>query len=131
MCGRKWMHVVFGVIVAALATTSGAGAFGSPTRTSYLTFNQPIALPGVSLAAGTYIFEIADVNARDVVRVMSRDWREVYLQSFTRVVRRPEGLGRDRLVSFGEAPSGRPQPVRVWWPQYQEIGREFVYPTNR
>ena len=86
-------------------------------------------LPGVTLPAGTYIFEVVNPNGgSDVVIVRSRDRSKVYLMQFTRAVyrpqsRQPEG---DRL-RFGETPAGTPPPVKAWFPEGETRGREFIY----
>ena len=97
-------------------------------RMTYVKFNRPVALPGVSLAAGTYIFELPDpIDAWTLVRVTSRDRRTVYLTAFTRIVDRPRSLKPDQIVSFGEARATEPQPIKVWWPTGDSTGREFIY----
>lgn len=97
-------------------------------RMMYVKFTHPVALPGVSLGAGTYVFELpAPVDAWSVVRVTSQDRRTVYLTAFTHVVERPRGLRPDQAISFGEAAPNLPQPIRVWWPAAESTGREFIY----
>jgi hypothetical protein len=96
-------------------------------RMTYVKFNRPIALPGVALSAGTYIFELADpMSAANLVRVSSEDRRKIYLTAFTRIVDRPDGR-KTGPVSFGEAPAHAPQPIKVWWPGGESTGREFIY----
>ena len=49
-----------GAAMAMLMATAMTGhASGSASDTNYLTFSGPVALPGVELRAGTYIFERA------------------------------------------------------------------------
>ena len=97
-------------------------------RMTYVKFNRPVALPGVALGAGTYIFELPDpIDAWSVVRVTSQDRRRVYLTAFTRVVDRPKGMRADQVISFGEARASEPQPIKVWWPTGESTGREFIY----
>jgi hypothetical protein len=130
MVNRKSVAAVFGVAVLVLATAVPVNAWGTAKRTTYLTFSGPFALPGVSLPAGTYIFERADVNTPDIVRVTSRDGSHVYLTAFTRIVPRPNGLHRDRQVSFGEVGKGVTPPVTTWYPIGGSIGHQFIYPDN-
>ena len=93
-----------------------------------LTFDRPVALPGVVLRSGSYIFEFPDpVAAHNVVRVLSRDRRRVYLTAFTQPITRPENLPPNQHVSFGEASATVPQPITVWWPWDLSTGRRFVY----
>jgi len=115
------------LVVAAAAASTGAWT-GGAEKTTYLTFNQRVALPGTELSPGTYIFEVAtpDTSAA-VVRVTSRDRSKVYLMAFTRIIDRPAGLPADHLVSFGEAPRGEAPPIRAWFPEGASQGHEFIY----
>ena len=125
--------VVSRQFVAALAlaglgvtTAVTVGADNNTRHTTYLTFNRPVALPGVALGAGTYIFEFPDSNSHSVVQVLSRDRRIMYLMADTRSVKRPADPRGGDLVSFGEAAPDRAQPITVWWADNSE-GRQFVY----
>ncbi len=101
-------------------------ANGWAAHRELLTFNAPIALPGVTLAAGTYTFEIPSEAAHSIVRVLSQDGRHIYLTQFTREVPRPN---RDDVpkMTFGEAPRGSVRPVNTWYPDGQESGKQFIY----
>jgi hypothetical protein len=120
-----------GAVLMVVAATASTGAWvGSPEQTTYLTFNQRVALPGVELAPGTYIFEVANPNpltSAAVVRVSSRDRSKHFLMAYTRTIDRPAGLPADRLVSFGEAPRGEAPPIRAWFPEGANEGHEFIY----
>ena len=119
--------VLFAVVLAA-----HAGASANAEKTTYLTFSQPVRLPGVALGSGTYIFEIANSGAgADIVRVMSRDRSISYFMGFTRAVTRPHTLPREQLVSLGESAAGVAPPVTTWWPEHQSSGRQFIYPRAR
>ena len=116
------------LMVAGVLSVS-THAFGNAKETSVLTFNTPIALPSVTLAAGTYIFERADETNPHVVQVLSRDRKQVYLLTHTRDVERPDGMRSDRPVVFGESPNGV-APIKAWFPAGQSLGHEFVYNTR-
>lgn len=132
MSHRKRLVTVCAVVAFGLAASTVPRAASSLTKTTYLTFNRPVMLPGVALGTGTYTFEIPDPQmAWDVVRVSSRDGRIVYYSGFTRVVRRPAGLPRGQAVSFAEAPENAVQPIMVWWPSSDSTGRQFIYPDRR
>jgi hypothetical protein len=129
MLNRRRLLTACGVVILGLATAPSTGAVGSPAnKMMYLTFNRPVALPGVALGSGTYIFELADPNnAWDVVRVLSRDRSRVYYTGFTQLVNRPAGMRHDQAISFSEAPPTAAQPIKVWWPQDDSMGRQFTY----
>ena len=115
-----------------LAAAPDANAGGTESHEMYLTFSAPFALPGVSLPAGTYVFELMDnPGALKVVRVTSRDRMRVYLTALTLPILRPVGLPKDRLISFAEVETGRTPVVKAWYPQDDPVGHEFIYPKHR
>jgi hypothetical protein len=117
--------ILLAACVAALAlTTASIHAF--PTaRYNDLTFNRPVALPGVTLAAGQYRFELID--SAGVVRVSNPRTYQVYFMRHTLPVHRPHRLPSGQRVTFGEAPEGDAPPIRVWFPADSGDGRQFVY----
>jgi arginine exporter protein ArgO len=118
-----------GVLAAAVLLGVSLHARGNVSDTTYLTFSGAVSLPGVTLGAGTYIFERADQNTPDIVRVTSRDRRQVYFMAFTRTVDRPRGLG-NRLVLLGEAAAGTAPPIKAWFPLGDVSGHQFIYPER-
>ena len=129
MFSRKLLVTTLGVVILGLATTVSIGAGVNDNDTMYVSFNRPVALPGVSLGSGTYIFERLDINAHSVVRVLSRDRKIVLLTAFTNQVNRSAGLKRDQVISFAETSPNAPQRIAIWWPE-DSPGREFIYPKN-
>jgi hypothetical protein len=122
--------IVRGCAMALLMLVSAAAgdAAGTIHRTAYLTFRQPVGLPGIALAAGTYRFELAAPGGSpSVVRVSSRDGRLVHYMGFTISVPRRKALSGASMVTLGEAPEGTPQPIEVWFPPDTAEGRRFLY----
>lgn len=115
------------VLLAVAATASPVALVHNAERTTYLTFNHAVALPGAQLPAGTYVFERASITTPNVVRVRSRDRTKVYLMAFTRLINRPAGRHDDRLVTFGEAARGEAPPILQWFPVGSDEGHEFIY----
>ena len=115
------------LVTLGLTMASSIGATDTPKKTSYLTFSGSVQIPGKVLGAGTYIFELPDSGAWDLVRVSSRDRKTVYLTAFTQIVQRPDGMTRNPSVTFGEAAKGTPPPVQAWYPQDEPNGRAFIY----
>ncbi len=88
MVTRKSLSIASAAAVLMLVGVTAGDAALDPNRTTRLTFNTPIGLPGVTLAAGTYTFELAAPDADlNIVRVMNRDRSVVYLTAFTRAGR--------------------------------------------
>ena len=97
-------------------------------HTNSITFSRGVALPGVELAAGTYIFETpTNSMANSIVRVSSQDRRKVFLTAYTRQVERPKNDKGKVLVTLGEPAPGSVPPVSAWFPIGESVGHEFIY----
>lgn len=126
MLNKKTALAAFTAATVGLVLSSPAFGRVTPVDTNYLTFSGPVALPGVTLTRGTYIFERIEPGS-SVVRVLSRDRSRTYLMAFTQRVERPRGLSRDVALVLGEASRGAPVPIRSWFPIGQMTGHEFIY----
>ncbi len=125
---RRIVHIACGVVLLGVLATSSTGAITNARRTTHFTFRTTVALPGATLAPGSYIFEVLNPDSSaDIVRVMSRDRTKTYALQFTRFVHRPSGGDLKSTISLGEAPSGTPQPIKTWFPESETTGREFLY----
>jgi hypothetical protein len=128
MLARKVLHTVFGVVLLGALATSSIGAVTNPSRTTYFTFSGAVQLPGVSLNAGTYIFEVVNpYTSADVVRVMSRDRSKLYLLRFTNRIERPRSRDLKPAIVLGERSHSNPPAVKAWFPHGETMGREFIY----
>ena len=117
-----------GLTLVLAMLTAPLGASSSNDRLTYLTFSRSVALPTVTLTAGTYAFEVANSSSvGDVVRVRDKDGRAVYYMGLTRRIARPRGLKEEVNVVFGEASIGSPLPILAWFPPSASHGHEFVY----
>ena len=122
MTNRKSFLVAFGVILGIVVVAGSASAWSS--RTNYLTFSAPVSLPGVTLGAGTYVFERITPG---VVRVSHRTTRQVYLTAFTNAIARPKNMPRNQFVTMGETQAGLAPPIKTWFPEGYALGHEFIY----
>jgi hypothetical protein len=124
MVKRLTSASVLVVLVCALA--SGANAFTSDKRT-YFTFNQPVALPGMTLPAGTYMFRIANPDtSRNVIQVANKQGTESYALLHTIQAMRPDAA-KDSEIRFRETASGSPPAVGSYWYMGERTGYEFIY----
>jgi hypothetical protein len=126
MCTRKSLLVVAGTAVLVALIAVSASAFS--TQETYLTFSGPVALPGVTLSPGTYLFRSPTAQDRNVVQVLRRDKGRLtpYFMGMTQPVERPT-LNGGSLVSLGEAAPGRPTPIKAWFPIDSRMGHAFIY----
>jgi hypothetical protein len=117
-----------GVLALGLSLTAPMhGAEGLALHTNRLTFGGAVRLPGVTLTAGSYLFERVEATNPDVIVVRSDDRTKVYYMAATRRADRPAGLDRTRLVTFGEARRGEVPPITAWYPDGEQNGHAFVY----
>ena len=116
------------VLVMLVGAASGANAFTSTSdKRTYFTFNQPVALPGVTLPAGTYMFRLADdTTTRKVIQVANKQGTESYAMLHTMPVYRPDAP-RDPEIRFMETAAGAPMAVRAWWKDGERTGYGFIY----
>ena len=110
------------VLVCAATTRAYMG------HENKLTFSQPVSLPGITLPAGSYSFDIADSSSNlDIVVVKNAARTKTYFQGFTQTVSRPKGLPANAVVTFGERAANAPMPIDTWYPVGQTIGHQFLY----
>jgi len=113
-------------LVLGLAASAYSSGWINPLHRDYVTFSGAVALPGVTLPAGTYRFEIPTEGAGTIVSVSSRNGDKVYLTQFTNSVERPNGGGSINVM-LGEAARGTAPQVKVWFPIGEHSGRQFIY----
>lgn len=119
------------VLTAVLAPAVNAQDTAEVRRLTILTFSAPVQLPGITLPAGKYRFEMADVNnAAHTVRVLNEDGTKVLGTFSTIPTTIPTRDLRDTntLVMWAERPAGQPQAAKEWYYPQRSIGEEFVYP---
>jgi hypothetical protein len=124
MCIRKSLLVIAGAAVVGLLVAASAHAWTNDTN--YLTFNGPVALPGVTLPAGTYAFRSPSGIDKNVVQVMNRAETKSYYMGITRPVQRPR-RSTELLVTLGEASARQVPPIQAWFPLGELEGHAFIY----
>ena len=127
----KIMFALFAVSLLVGAFVPGARADNVLNKTTIVSFDQPIEVPGQVLPAGKYRFEIFDTfSYRHIVRIYSADRSKV----FATIMALPNYRltpTEDVVMTFSERPANGPQALKAWfYPGYQ-YGEEFVYPKAR
>jgi len=97
---------------------------------TFFTFSSSVAIPGVTLPAGKYLFRLVDTDTRGVVQVLSADGKTPYAMFFAYRVQRREPSAEPE-VRFMETALGMPQAIRSWWYPADRSGYEFVYPKEQ
>jgi len=127
------MRVLINVACAAamavlLASPAGADTWNKKT---FLTFSGPVQVPGATLAAGTYTFQLADLSGnRHVVQIFDKDMKKIYTTILAIPDQRLEPTDKP-VVLFSEQPVGVPPAIKAWFYPGDTIGDEFVYPKRQ
>jgi len=125
MLKRNTIRISIFAVIAAVVVSTASQASPPLSVTNNLTFGSAVALPGITLPAGTYVFE-RDVNVNSpIVRVKSPNLQRLMFLGFTTPVTRPRGFKAP--VSFGEAEAGDPIPIVAWYPVGSDRGYQFQY----
>jgi hypothetical protein len=119
--------------VLAIATLVAVGARADENdRLTYMTFSGPVQLPGVTLAAGTYTFKMADLSgSKHVVHVFTKEESPKLITTLMTIPNQRLDPVTDTLVMFQERPAGSPQAVKAWFYPGRSIGEEFIYPKQQ
>jgi len=100
-------------------------------KLTYLTFSGPVDVPGITLPAGTYRFELADPdNSRRVIKVADKEGTKSY-GMFLSIPNQRMTPTDDPVVMFKETASGAPPAIQVWFYPGESTGYEFVYPHDQ
>lgn len=116
-------------VLLTLTMSVSAQDFNTQKRT-FLTFSAPVEMPGVTLAAGTYVFKIADTPGRNVVQVFDKDEKDIIGQWLYVQAQRPQ-VADETVVTFKENREGTTPAVQFWYYPGERSGREFIYPKEQ
>ena len=103
---------------------SGADVKGSSSD-HFMTFSGPFALPGVTLPAGTYVFQKAGGG---ILRVLSKDERQVYAAMHTTETWRVRSTSEYSVI-WEKNVAGAPPRLKEWFASGRNIGQELAYPA--
>jgi hypothetical protein len=119
------------VVVACIgvgATTAAADQWNDRTT---LTFSAPVMIPGATLPAGKYVFELADAAGnRNLVRVVNETTGMVIAMPQAIPITRPEPSG-DVVLQFNPTEPGVAPAMKAWFYPASRYGHEFVYPEEQ
>jgi hypothetical protein len=128
---NKFQTVVFSLALMGSMLLPGNVKADQWNKATKLTFSGPVEVPGKSLPAGTYWFQLMDSSSnRHIVQIWNAD-RSQLLATILAIPNyrvRPTG---DTVISFAERPSGSPEAIREWFYPGDNFGQEFVYPKTR
>jgi hypothetical protein len=101
----------------------GARVAGS-ANDFFLTFSGPIALPGVSLGPGTYVFRR---EPSGLLRVLNAKREQTYVLAFTAPTRRVMDLDKYEIHFIEPLVAGAPYRISAWFAPGSSLGQELLY----
>jgi hypothetical protein len=119
-------------LVAGLARSASAQTYAEDKR-AFFTFSGPVAVPGVTLPPGKYLFRLTTTIAsgeRHVVQVLSDNGQTSYAQFFGISALRTDFAPKPE-IRFMETAEGMPAAVKTWWYPGAKDGYEFIYPKEQ
>ena len=124
-------YIILGLMIAlSLFFELAAHAEPMDQRTK-LTFSEPIQISGEVLAAGTYLFRLADGDSgQHVVQIFNADGTVPYATVLTIATERPYPTG-DTAVTLAEQGAGNPDALLKWFYPGRVTGNEFVYSKQK
>ena len=116
--------VTLAVLVVAASSSARADQWNDRT---VLTFSAPVMIPGATLPAGKYVFELADAKAnRHLVRVRKESDNSLIATTQAVPSRRAEASD-DIVLQFNPTDSGAAPAIQAWFYPGSRYGHEFVY----
>lgn len=125
----RTLKILIAIAAATLCVTVPSRA-DETNKLTFLTFSKPVQLPGVTLPAGRYRFELADTQeSRRVIKVQSEDGKRQLAMLLT-IPNQLREVPKDPVVLFRETAQGQPDAVRSYNYPGERIGYEFIYPKK-
>ena len=111
-------------LLVAIPSPVVAGQWADRT---IITFSEPVKVPGATLPAGSYVFELVNpASSTDVVRITDKAGSKVYTVTHAVPTTRPERT-EDVIVLFTPMARGDMPAIRGWYPAGGQHGHLFVY----
>jgi LPXTG-motif cell wall-anchored protein len=116
--------LVCGLILAPRAQSS------EMDKLTYLTFNQPVQVPGATLSAGTYVVKRAEPGGDpDVIQFLNKDQNQVYATVIAVPTERSFPADKT-IITFAESRANGPKSIQRWYYPGEITGEQFVYPKG-
>src|SRR5687768_11190579 len=123
---------------ALMALPLTAAAQGPANQDTFFTFSQEVELPGKTLPAGRYFFQLADSPSnRHIVKVMSEDRKQTHatllaipFYSTERPTDKPEVRFMETPAQASGSAAGT-NAIKIWFYPGNSTGHEFIYPRSQ
>jgi LPXTG-motif cell wall-anchored protein len=131
--GKLMIGLSLVAMMAAVAPRAVSAQGAPEDKRVFFTFSGPVAVPGVTLPAGKYLFRLPTTIAsgqRHVMQVLSSDGRNSYAMFFGISANRTDYPAKPE-IRFMETAAGMPAAVKTWWYPGDKSGYEFIYPKEQ
>jgi len=98
------------------------------SQTTRFTFSQPVQIPGRVLPAGTYRFQLADNDSRQLVQIFRED--RTLVATLYSVPRLRDGRSADAAITLANRGAAQPQVIVAWYFAGETQGHELLYPRQ-
>lgn len=126
------------VASAVMVLPLNAAAQGPVNQDTFFTFSQAVELPGTTLPAGTYFFQLADSPSnRHIVKVMSQDRKDLHATLLAIPYYSTDRPSDEPQVRFMETPAqsasgaAGTNAIKIWFYPGTSTGHEFIYPREQ
>ncbi len=128
---RQLTTRIMGTCAAVVLGATLATAQTDDARTTIVTFSAPVALPGVTLPAGSYMFKLADSQTnRNIVQVFDKDRSKIFATILAVPAQRNKPAD-ETVITFRETPANAAPAVQYWYYPGETRGQEFAYPKKQ
>jgi hypothetical protein len=119
------------IVLAVLVLAASSARADQWNDRTVLMFSSPVMIPGATLPAGTYVFELADSKAnRDLVRVRREGDNSIVATAQAVPIRRAE-VNDNVVVQFNPTDAGAAPAIKAWFYPASRYGHEFLYPEEQ
>ncbi|MGA7294086.1 MAG: hypothetical protein WBW53_06460 [Terriglobales bacterium] len=123
---RTLFATVLSLIMAFSVAVPLARADEANQKTE-ITFSAPVRIPGQTLPAGTYWFQLTNTdNNLNLVQIYNGTFSHVYASLLTAPVLRGQSRSHTTLT-FAEQPKNRPEALLAWYYPGDLTGHQFLY----
>ncbi len=109
------------VLIAGLLLSVPAEAYG---RTTHMTLEHAVRVPGATLPAGHYVFT---VDTSHVVWIRNEDDNHVYGPYLTRPVQRLKSTSSRKIIVTRSGVANNPFTLRGWFGRHRERGVDGLF----
>src|SRR3989449_3669047 len=127
----KAFRIAIAIIAVAMFITLSASNAKADVgdKKTLVTFDQPVEIPGMVLAAGTYVFRRASSTDPNVIQIYGKDEKHVYATLLAIPDYRMNPVDKT-VITFEERANGSPPAIKSWFYPGDTSGEEFVYRSS-